>query len=55
MELKVKSFNGRNSVVHYVRDPSTGNLMDFKFKKHSTEGVKPWGNDPSVPPGDFSK
>ena len=26
---------GGNSVVHYVRDPKTGALMDFKFKKHS--------------------
>ena len=34
---KVKSANGRDSVVHYVRDPKTGRLMDFKFKKHSTQ------------------
>lgn len=39
MELKVKSANGNDSVVHYVRDPNTGNLMDFKFKKHSTDGL----------------
>jgi len=51
MELKVKSGNGNDSVVHYVRDPKTGSGTDFKFKKHSTEGVKPWGNDPAVPPG----
>jgi hypothetical protein len=54
MELKVKSRNGNDAVVHYVRDPSTGKLMDFKFKKHSTN-IKPWGNDPSVPPGTFEK
>ena len=53
LELKVKSANGNDSVVHYVRDPATGELMDFKFKKHSTEGIKPWGNDPAVHPGDF--
>lgn len=38
-ELKLKSINGRDSVVHYVRDPSNGNLMDFKFSKHSQEGA----------------
>lgn len=36
-EYKVKSKNGRDSVVHYVRDPRTNKLMDFKFKKHSTD------------------
>ena len=51
MEFKVKSANGNDSVVHYVRDPKSGELMDFKFKKHSTELIKPWGNDPAVPPG----
>jgi hypothetical protein len=51
IEYKVKSANGRDSVVHYVRDPKTGKLMDFKFKKHSGDGPKPWGNDPPVPPG----
>jgi filamentous hemagglutinin len=50
VELKVKSANGQDSVVHYVRDPKTGELMDFKFKKHSVENIKPWGNDSSVPP-----
>jgi len=49
-ELKVKSANGQDSVVHYVRDPKTGELMDFKFKIHSVENIKPWGNDPSAPP-----
>ena len=33
-EYKVKSADGLDSVVHYVRDPKTGELMDFKFKKH---------------------
>ena len=51
VELKVKSKTGRDSVVHYVQDPNTGNITDFKFKKHSTENMKPWGNDPSMPPG----
>ena len=36
-EYKVKSETGKDSVVHYVRDPKTGELMDFKFKKHSTD------------------
>ncbi|MDR9754992.1 RHS repeat-associated core domain-containing protein [Pseudomonas sp. SZMC_28357] len=55
LELKIKSQNGRDSVVHYVRNPKTGERMDFKFKKHSTQGMKPWGNDPTVPPGDYPK
>lgn len=50
IELKVKSINGQDSVVHYVRDPATGQLMGFKFKKHSVDDIKPWGNDPSVSP-----
>jgi hypothetical protein len=37
MELKVKSDAGRDSVVHYVKDPKTGEVMDFKFKKHSID------------------
>ena len=24
--------DGTNTVIHYVRDPATGNLLDFKFK-----------------------
>lgn len=36
VQLIVKSVQGNTSVVHYVRDPNTGWLMDFKFKKHST-------------------
>jgi hypothetical protein len=36
-ELKVKSADGRDSVVHYVRDPKTGEIMDLKFKKHSND------------------
>jgi hypothetical protein len=50
-EYKVKSKGGKDSVVHYVRDPDTDKLMDFKFKKHSTDEIKPWGNDPAVLPG----
>jgi hypothetical protein len=30
---RAKSKNGNDSVVHYVKDPKTGKLMDFKFKK----------------------
>ena len=37
IEYKIKSGNGKDSVVHYVRDPKTGEKMDFKFKKHSTD------------------
>ena len=37
MRLKCKSDLGKDSVVHYVRDPKTGELMDFKFKKRSTD------------------
>jgi hypothetical protein len=37
IRFKTKSDNGKISVVHYVRDPKTGKLMDFKFKKHSTD------------------
>lgn len=37
MEHKTKSANGRDSVVHSVGDPNTGELLDFKFKKHSTD------------------
>ncbi len=36
-EYKIKSAEGKDSVVHYVRDPKTGKLVDFKFKKHSTD------------------
>jgi hypothetical protein len=32
---KVESQSGRESIVHFVRDPATGERMDFKFKKHS--------------------
>ena len=30
----VRSQSGVLSEVHYVRDPKTGALMDFKFKQH---------------------
>ncbi len=36
-EYKVKSDTGKDSVIHYVRDPKTGKLMDFKFKKRSVD------------------
>ncbi|WP_200398588.1 hypothetical protein [Allofrancisella guangzhouensis] len=35
MELVGKSkHTNRNSTVHYVRDPLTGELHDFKFTNH---------------------
>ena len=30
--------DGKKSVIHYVRDPRTAKLMDFKFTKNSGEG-----------------
>jgi hypothetical protein len=33
-----KSSEGVISEVHYVRDPKTGRLMDFKFKHHAGKG-----------------
>jgi RHS repeat-associated protein len=52
-EYRVKSANERDSVVHYVRDPESGELLDFKFKKHSTDARGKWEGkpDPKVPPG----
>ncbi|MBX3487564.1 MAG: hypothetical protein KF798_06655 [Candidatus Paracaedibacteraceae bacterium] len=37
MEYRVKSSNGKDTVIHYVYDPKTGQRMDFKFKKRSAE------------------
>lgn len=37
MELKTKSSQGKDSVVHYVKDPKTNKKFDFKFKKRSTD------------------
>ncbi len=45
-EYKVKSADGRDSVVHYVRDPKTRKLMDFKFTKHSTDEPGIWVTTP---------
>ncbi|WP_305076266.1 RHS repeat domain-containing protein, partial [Methylobacter sp. BlB1] len=39
MELETISNGGKKSNVHYVRDPITGDIMDFKFKKHSTDYI----------------
>jgi hypothetical protein len=36
--FRVESQAGKASEAHYVRDPVTGKLMDFKFKEHS-EGI----------------
>jgi hypothetical protein len=35
MEYKVKSQQGKDSVIHYIKDQKTGKNFDFKFKKHS--------------------
>ena len=53
-EYKVKSSEGRDSVVHYVRDPKTGELEDFKFKKHSNDGptIFERTKEPHAPSGD---
>lgn len=40
-EYKFKSANGRDTVVHYVYDPVTGQRMDFKFKKQSDDFLYP--------------
>lgn len=53
MELKVKSVNGNDSVVHYVRDPKTNKLMDFKFKKHSTDGLNNIDKIPDLRKGTY--
>jgi hypothetical protein len=45
-EYKVKSADGKDSVVHYVRDPKTGELRDFKFKRHSTDTPGNWSTTP---------
>jgi hypothetical protein len=37
MELVIKSNGERKTVIHYIKDPKTGRLMDFKFKKHSVD------------------
>ena len=34
-EFRIKSNEGKDSVIHYVRDPKSGKLTDFKFKKNS--------------------
>ena len=36
MSISHKTIDGQLSEVHYVRDPKTGNLYDFKFKSHIT-------------------
>jgi len=36
-EFKVKSQQGRDSVIHYVRNPETGEILDFKFKKRTID------------------
>jgi hypothetical protein len=39
MELETISSGGRKSNVHFVRDPKTGSIMDFKFIKHSIDRI----------------
>ena len=41
MQHIVTSVEGAQTVIHYARDPKTGKLADFKFKKHSTGEVCP--------------
>ena len=36
MEVKIKSKEGKDSVIHYMLDED-GNVIDPKFKKHSTD------------------
>jgi hypothetical protein len=45
--------NGNLSEVHYIKNEKTGELMDFKFKHHSTENVKGWTDDPAVSRGNL--
>ena len=35
---RVKSAEGSVSDVHYVKDPKTGNMYDFKFESHRVAG-----------------
>ena len=37
MRYAVKSANGKDTVIHYIYDPKTGERMDFKFKKRSLD------------------
>ncbi len=37
MRYAVKSANGKDTVIHYIYDPKTGQRMDFKFKKRSSD------------------
>jgi len=38
-EYKVKSAEGKDSVIHYVVNPKTNERMDFKFKKRSDDAI----------------
>jgi hypothetical protein len=44
VELIVKSDSGAESVVHYVRNPLTGETADFKFTKHARAGTSRLGS-----------
>jgi hypothetical protein len=46
-EYRVKSSQGRDSVVHYVRDPKTGKLMDFKFTRRTSDNLGRYERDPN--------
>ncbi|WP_161998078.1 RHS repeat domain-containing protein [Silvanigrella paludirubra] len=35
MAVHIESKAGKKTELHFVKDPKTGNLMDFKFKTHS--------------------
>ncbi len=45
-QYKVKSADGLDTVVHYVRNPKNGALADFKFKKVSTDTPGTWAMTP---------
>jgi RHS repeat-associated protein len=46
MEYRVEAAGGQTSNVHYVRDPATGETMDFKFKEHSTDSIHNYEKKP---------
>jgi len=53
-EYKVKSADGRDSVVHYVRNPQTGKTADFKFKARTSDSTGNYAKktEPKVSSGD---
>ncbi|CAN7450991.1 RHS repeat-associated core domain-containing protein [Acidovorax sp. LjRoot117] len=53
-EYKVKSADGRDSVVHYVRNPQSGKTADFKFKARTSDSTGNYAKktEPKVSSGD---